>query len=215
MTKQHFSFKEIFMFGWAKTQQHAWFIALTIIIMGIIMSAVSNVPLFGNLVSILVGLSVASISLTISRDHHFTFADLFTPFLSRNRVLKYVGLSLLYAVPAMIAVTMMATAMMMRNSSTAVVAAILLLLAIYIAIRFMFFSFVAIDHENAKFIELIKLSYRLTSANFVSVFIFFVLIVILNILGSLVFVIGLFVTVPVSMFATARLYNQIKDHHAE
>ena len=44
MTKQHFSFEEVFKFGWTKTKQHAWFITLTFIIAGIIMSAVKFSP---------------------------------------------------------------------------------------------------------------------------------------------------------------------------
>jgi uncharacterized membrane protein len=58
MTKHHFSFQEVFTFGWAKTKQHAWFTALTFIIATILISSVKFVPLFDAIVSLMVGISM-------------------------------------------------------------------------------------------------------------------------------------------------------------
>lgn len=216
MTKQHFSIKEIFTFGWAKTQQHAWFIALTFIIIGIIISAVTKVfgiPGFTSLVYTLVVLSVSSISLAISRNHHFTFADLFTPFLSKNKVLKFIAFSILYAIPPLTAFAFLGTSVLMRSSFATALSVILVLISLYVGIRFLFFPFVVVDHENSKFMELIKMSYRLTSLNFVSVFVVYALIAILNMIGAAFFGFGLLITVPVSTFALAYMYNRLSEHH--
>ena len=216
MTKQYFSFKEIFMFGWAKTKQHAWFIALTFII-GIIISTaagVSRVPGFASLVYMLTILSTASISLAIVRNHHFTFYDLFTPLLSKNKVLKFVAFSILYSLPQVTAFAFLGTSVLMRSSIAVILSIVLILIALYINIRFVFFPFVVVDHENAKFIELIKMSYRITSANLVSVLILYILVVILNMIGLALLGFGLLLSVPVSTFVLAHVYTKLTEHQA-
>ena len=197
MTKQ-FSFKEIFMFGWAKTKQHAWFIVLTFIISSIIVSAVKFVPVIDAVVSMMVGLSICSLSLLISRDQHFTFEDLYKPLLSAKRVLKFFVLVLLYAVAVTIGTIL------------------LVVPGIYIATRFKFFPYIVIENENAKLSELIKMSYRLTAGHFWDVFLFLVVVAIVNIIGAALLMVGLFITVPVSIFASAYVYNKLKaSHHHE
>lgn len=217
MTKQHFSFKEIFMFGWAKTQQHAWFIVLTFIIMGVITNSVGRSPFLGGIVHLLVGLSLTSIALTMVRGHHFTFADLFTPILSRNKVLKYVGLSLMYIIPLMFAISILNASFIIRSSMfalpLALLGALLGLLSLYSIFRFMFYPFLVIEHENTKFVDLIKISHAITGGpNLVPSLIFFALVIILNAVGALV-VVGLFITVPISLLATAHMYTRLSDHH--
>lgn len=194
MTKQHFSFQEVFKFGWSKTKQHAWFIALTFIIIGIIMSAVKFVPLLNTVVALMVGLSVISISLLISRDQSFTFGDLFTPVLSPVRVLKFAGATILYV----IAVT---------------IGTILLIIpGVYIATRFTFFPYIILENENATVDSLIKMSYKLTHNHFWPVFFFIVLAALLNFAGALLLGVGLLVTIPVTIFASAYMYNRLKAH---
>lgn len=195
MTKQHFSFKEVFMFGWQKTKQHAWFIFLTFIIASLISHASRFLPVFDFLVSLMITLSLASISLKIVRDHSFTFADLFYPLLSPRRVIKFIFLTLLYVIAVGIGLVL------------------LVIPGIYIAVRYFFYPYVAIEHEEAEVQDLVKMSYRLTNNHFWPVFAFMVLAFLLNVLGAALLVIGLFVTVPMTMFATAHMYARLKDHH--
>ena len=204
------------MFGWAKTMQHAWFIALTFIIIGIIISAVvrfPSIPGFATLVYTLTALSISSISLAISRNHHFTFADLFTPLLSKNRVLKYISFSILYAIPPAAALTFLGTAIVMGNSFVAMLGIALVLVALYAGIRFLFYPFVVVDHENAKFVELVKMSYRISSANFIFIVMLYVALVAFNMVGAALFGLGLLVTIPVSTFMLAHVYNKLIEHH--
>lgn len=194
MTKQHFSFKEVFMFGWAKTKQHAWFVFLTFIIAFIITSAVKFVPVLDAVVSMMVGLSLVSISILIARGHDFSFSDLYRPLLSASRVIKFFVLTLIYA----IAVT---------------IGTILLVIpGIYIAVRFKFFPYVVLENEHATITDLIKMSYKLTHNHFWVVLAFLIAVTILNILGAMLFVVGLVVTIPVSLFASAHMYNKLKEH---
>lgn len=194
MTKQHFSFEEVFKFGWTKTKQHAWFITLTFIIAGIIMSAVKFSPVLDTVVGLMVGLSLISISMLISRDSTFTFSDLYAPLLSPKRVLKFVALTILYAAAVVVGTVC------------------LIIPGVYIATRFKFFPYMVIEHENATIKDLIKMSYKLTQNHFWIVLGFLILATILNIIGALLFLIGLLVTVPVTLFASAHMYNKLKEH---
>ena len=174
MTKQHFSFEEVFKFGWAKTKQHAWFLALTFIIAGVIINAVKFMPVFDMIVSLMVALSIISIPLLI--------------------VLKFIALSILYAVAVTIGTIL------------------LIVPGVYIATRFKFFPYVVIENENADLSDLIKMSYKLTNNHFWVILGFMVLATILNIIGALLFMVGLIVTVPVTLFASAHMYTKLKEH---
>jgi uncharacterized membrane protein len=194
MTKQHFSFQEVFKFGWSKTRQHAWFIVLTFIISSIITGAVKFTPFTNIIVCLMAGLSIVSISLQITRDHHFTFRDLYLPLLSPNRVLKFIALTVLYILAVSIGTVLF------------------IIPGIYIAVRFKFFPFVVIEHENESIADLIRLSYKTTAHNFWPVFFFLLLGCIINILGALCFIIGLAITIPTTIFAMAHMYDKLKAH---
>jgi uncharacterized membrane protein len=194
MTKQHFSFQEVFKFGWAKTKQHAWFLVLTFFIISIITNAVRMVPFVDAAVSIMACLSVASIALQISRDQHFTFRDLYMPLLSQRRVLKFIVLTALYVFAVLVGT------------------ALLIVPGIYIMVRFKFFPFVVVDHENTSIQDLVKMTYALTAHNFWSVFFFVILACLLNFVGFICFVVGLFITIPTTLFAAAHMYNRLKQH---
>lgn len=194
MTKQHFSFQEVFKFGWAKTKQHAWFIVLTFIIAGVCMSAVKLNPVLDMIVSMMVGLSIVSISLLIARDHHFTFHDLYTPLLSPKKVLKFAALSVLYVVAVGIGTILF------------------IVPGIYVATRFQFFPFVVAENENTHIKDLITMSYKLSHNHFWVILAFLVLSALLNIAGALFFLIGLIITVPITVFANAYMYIRLKEH---
>jgi len=219
MTKHHFSFKEIFVFGWEKTLQHAWFVFLSTIIITALMGAVSHAFFINFIVCLMAGLSIASISLLIVRNHSFTFMDLVNPVLSHKRVLKFFALVAFYIVPAiLLSLTSAVLVMGVTSGSTSAVlfgfilTVALLVPTFYVAVRFKFFPYVVIEHENASVSELILKSYKLTENNFWALFCFMLLALILNIFGLMFFIVGLFITVPVTIFATAHLYDRFKNH---
>ena len=219
MTKHHFSFQEVFRFGWAKFKQHAWFIALTFVIGSIIMGAVGRNPVLGIIVGLMVALSVASISLVISRDRGFSFSDLFTPLLSPHRVLKFVALCAFFSVPPLL--TFVSFAIFMTGaavgnifvSSFGLVLCLLVLIpSIFISVRFKFFPYVLLDKEHASIKDLVKISYQLTHNHFWILFALLIVCSFVNILGALFFFVGLFVTIPVTVLAVTHVYNKLKEH---
>jgi hypothetical protein len=228
MTKYHFTLKEVFTFGWNKTVQHAWFSFLTLVIITIILNATVLNPLtwispFHQLINIavvlMIALSLVSISLMIARNHSFTFADLWYPVLSPRRVLKFVAMAAIMALPVLIST--LAALFMLASSLTQSSAAVLLGMAVflvalipsaYVLVRLKFFPFVVVEHEHASVKDLILMSYKLTENNFWLVFFYVVCILVLNCIGALLFCVGLLVTVPVSLFAGAHLYDRVKGH---
>lgn len=237
MSKHHFKFKEVFMFGWSKTCQHAWFIFLTCLIIGIITCATATnliliiltAPTLGGFLALTFGvilmlmtvLSIASISLMIARNHHFTFVDLLNPLLSQRRVLKFFALIGLYIFPILLlafATAMLVVGARQGSSSVTIFGMIFTLIclipSIFIAVRFKFFPFVVIEHEHSTVKELLRMSYKLTENNFWQVLAFLCLAAALNIVGALLFRVGLLVTIPTTFFAMAHLYDKLKNHEA-
>jgi uncharacterized membrane protein len=213
MTRHHFSLKESFVFGWTKTKQHYWFIFLSFLIYAIILSATSHArfPFLNAITLLIVGFSIASITLQISRNHSFTFADLFTPLLSPERVIKYLALAVLYIIP-MVLLTAALFAPLFTQSLGKIGAILLMVPAVYLIVRFKFFPYVVLDNEKASIGELIRLSLKITNNHFWKLFLFLSLVAIFNALGAAAAVIGLAVTIPVSIFATVCVYNKLKEH---
>jgi uncharacterized membrane protein len=221
MIKKHFSFEETVRFGWAKTVQHAWFLFLTFIITEIILNAVKFTPFLNVVVALFVGLSLASISLVISRDQHFTFADLYNPLLSPLRVIKFIALTAIYSIPGFLLLMSYIVrefgAPYNYNSPSFFVAGTIFCFVfavpvVYFSVRLKFFPYVLLDNEHASIKEILTKTYRLTTGHFWPVLAFLLALAAINTLGFLFFVIGLLVTVPVSLFATAHVYNKLKEH---
>lgn len=78
---------------------------------------------------------------------------------------------------------------------------------IYLAIRFMFFSYYIID-KDAGAVDSLKMSWKLTDKAVVNLFFFDLLIIGLNILGAIALGVGLLVTVPLSLIAVTILYRK-------
>ncbi len=206
MSRHNFSFKDAFVFGWNKTKQHYWFCFLTFLLVTLIINSVDHVPLLRTVVTLMVALSVVSVSLLIVRDHHFTFENLFTPLLSPKKVGKFVLVSVLYAIPVILA------AVFLFFVPAKFLGLLVIVPSIYLAVRFKFFPYVVVENEDATLKSIIETSLKLTKGHFWMVLGLLVLIGLLNVLGLAFFVVGLAVTIPVSIFATAYVYTRLKDH---
>ena len=208
------------MFGWNKTCQHAWFVFLTFIISSILLTSTLITafvisPFIYTVVVILVFLSLSAISLMIVRNHAFTFADLYHPLLSPRRVLKFSALGLLY-IFFLLLVILAFTIFLNPNVTPfgTMLGIIILIPSIVVAIRLQFFPFVVIEHEHSSLTDLVLMSFNLTDNNFWSLLGFTALCTILNVAGIWFYGIGLLVTLPVTTFACAHLYDKFKNHTA-
>lgn len=221
MSKHHFTFKEVFMFGWAKTVQHAWFAFLTFIIISIIISATVFNPILNLVTSLMVALSLVSISLMIVRNHVFTFADLFYPLLSPRRVLKFFAVFSLYILPVLFVSLATAVFVMGAASGSAsvtifglILTLVLFVPSLFVTVRLKFFPYIVTEHEHSSIKDLIMMSFKLTEGHFWKIFGFLLLAAFGNMIGLLFFGVGLLVTVPTTIFASAHLYDRLKSHTA-
>jgi uncharacterized membrane protein len=79
---------------------------------------------------------------------------------------------------------------------------------IIVAVRFCLAGFLVVDEECGP-IEAIQRSIRLTEGVGIDLFLFGMLLMGLNILGMLVFLVGVFVSIPVTILAAAYVYRHI------
>jgi hypothetical protein len=194
MIKHHYlNIQDLIISGWNRTKQHYWFLACTFLIIYILGIAIKGNPVLGIIVPLLISLSVASISLTIVNGQSFDFTDLLRPIRNPQVTLKY----LVLAIACIIVVGL----------------GILLLIipGIYLAVRFKFFPFVVLEHPHLSLGDLMAKSYEVTEGRFWEVFFILLALGIINILAAFT-VIGLLVTIPVSIFAVAETYNKLKHH---
>ena len=79
---------------------------------------------------------------------------------------------------------------------------------IYLALRLQFYSYYIID-KNAGSIDSLKMSWKATEGNVINIFLFELLLIGINILGAIALVVGLLVTIPVSVIAVTLLYRKL------
>lgn len=195
MTHNTFSLTELFSFGWAKTKQHAWFIFLTTLGFALIGGATHFIPVLGTVINLMVTLSVISVSVLIAHNHKPTFESLYTPLLSARRVLTFILLTFLYVLVVILGLILF------------------ILPGIYLAVRLKFFPYVLLENPNAKLEDLISMSYSVTKGYFWKIVLFSIMLALLNLCGAILLGIGLLVTIPISLFATAHFYDKMKIVH--
>jgi hypothetical protein len=87
---------------------------------------------------------------------------------------------------------------------------LLVIPGIYLAIRFMFFSYYIVD-KDAGIMDSLKMSWKLTNKAVINLFLFDLLIIFLNMLGAIAFGIGLLITVPISLISVTILYRKFQS----
>lgn len=85
---------------------------------------------------------------------------------------------------------------------------LLVIPGIYVAIRFLFYPYFIIEHNDTSFVALQK-SFRATENLTLELFLFGITVLILNMIGALFLGVGVLVTYPLTTMATALLYLSI------
>jgi uncharacterized membrane protein len=198
--------KEVLKLGWTKTKENLWFIIafelLAFAITGAGMHIFGDESLLGFIVSSLVGLVLTSVFLRISRGEKIDFNNIFVGF-SGNKFFHYLLANIVVGL--------------------FVIAGIILLVlpGVIVAMATCFASYIIIDMDkNVPFVgrsfwTAIKKSYEMTKGMKWKLFGFFLVLFGLNILGAVALIVGLMVTIPVSMIALAAIYNKLKARVVE
>lgn len=90
---------------------------------------------------------------------------------------------------------------------------LLIIPGLILAIRLSFSPLIVVDTKIGP-IEALKESYAITKGSFWKILLFWLAIAVMNLLGLLIFGIGLLLTVPVSTFATIYVYRLLSQQKA-
>ena len=194
--------RESLKFGWAKTKENLGFIVafelLVCAVSILAMEVFGDGSIVGFIVSSFVGFIFSSVFIRISRGEKVDLNNLFTAF-SGNKFFHYFLATLV--------ITLF------------VLAGVILLIVpgIIIAIATCFAGYLIIDMDKdipvrgKSFWLAIKKSYEITKGVKWRIFLFLIASLLVNLLGLIVLVVGLFVTIPLTVIAFMAIYNKLKS----
>lgn len=186
-----FSKKELLQSGWAKTKEHFWLLALVLIFVFLVTSATSYWWGLAMVVGIFLSISVITLSLDIADGRTPPFVDIFRKYQHWKIFVNYLISSILGGAIVLIGLLL------------------LVVPGIYFAIRLQYYKFLIVDKEDIGPVMALKESWRMTEGHTWNLFLFMLLIILINFIGAILFGIGLFVSVPVSLIAYALLYRKL------
>ena len=141
------------------------------------------------LIQIFLSLGFIKIMLLLVQDEYVTAADLFNNF---KLFLSYFVASFLYGIAVTIGLFL------------------LIVPGIFIAIRFQFYPYFIIE-ENISSFEALQKSYYLSENLTLELFLLGVVVIALNIMGILLFGVGILFTYPLTTMATAVVYKSLVE----
>jgi uncharacterized membrane protein len=200
MTNKRFSMSEAIRFGWDATKANLLFLIGVIVLTGIIgglpqllsdrnqSSALSCVlSLISIILNTLIGLGLTKVTLDLAERRTPQLSDLWAP---APLFLNYLLAEIIFGVMFTIGLVF------------------LVVPGIIVAVVFGLYAYVIVD-RGAGPIEALSRSAEITKGVRMDLFIFGLLLIGINILGALVLLVGLLISVPVSMVAGAYVYRQL------
>jgi len=194
-----FSIEQTLRSGWKKTRAHSGLVfkaILTLFAVQIAQSIVSKV-LEGTFIgvgativlvaaSIYIGIGFTRIAFKLAKEEHTVYADIIPPW---DLVWRYALASLL--------------------SGLIIGLGFLLLIipGIYFALRFSMVRFAILEGAGVK--ESLRKSSAMTEGKKWHILGFFIVFAVINILGAMLFLVGLLITVPVTLIAYAEVYRHL------
>lgn len=99
----------------------------------------------------------------------------------------------------------------MFSGTTGIVFIILGLLSLYLTLRLMFAVYAYVDDSSVGVFGAIQRSWSMTHGNMVKIILCFLMMVVLNLIGLVVLIVGILVTLIISGFMMVAMYEQIKE----
>ena len=200
---QAFSIKEAIKYGWKSTREHIVF--LVSLVVGIfasnarfsyaeelLSSTGNNLIVFtlfvvSLLISFLLGIGLIYITLKIYDENKAAYKDLLEP---APLLWRFIGASAVYTL--------------------IVIAGLILFVVpgIIWAIKYKFYKYALID-EKLGVMDSIRKSRDITEGEKWNIFLFGLVLALINILGALALFVGLFVTIPITIMATVYVYRKL------
>jgi len=230
--EHHISIGDALRFGWQKTRAHSMLIfqvLLTLFAVQVAQSIVSKTigdTLQGGLatlvlivIGIALGIGFTNIGLKIAKGEHTGYRDIM-PSLSLG--ISYIAASLLAGlvtiVPIVIALIIsLVLVTILHGVAVAVVMvpviAVGAVFAIYFGLRYFFVRFIIL--ENPKEItDSLRISAKITEGRKWWLLGFMIVLGLLNILGAILLLVGLLITIPMTLIAYAHVYHTLRTHHS-
>jgi uncharacterized membrane protein len=199
-----FSIKESFKYGWQKLKEHmelVLYATLLILAVSSLTGAFSGrghsvaVPLFNVIATIfliIVRIGYTKIFLKMHDGEKPKFVEIFEHY---KTFWRYLGVSILLGL-------------------VTVGGLILLIIpGIFWAVKFSFSPIIVVDAKTGP-IAAMKESYAITKGSFWKVLLLWVVIILLNLLGLILFYVGLLITIPLSAFASIYVYRKLSKEKA-
>lgn len=185
------SIGELISFGWRTFKARPWFfvgVGVIGFVVQLVLNAISSVDfgfILGILLSILFSMGLTALYLKAHDDPKSArYKDLWHP----HGFLKFLGTVVLIGIAVTIGFIL------------------LIVPGIILSLMFMFATYLVIDRGLGP-INAIKESIRITKGNRLKLFLLAIVLTLLNLLGVLLLVVGLIVTVPVSLLAVVHAYR--------
>ncbi|HWB33701.1 MAG TPA: hypothetical protein VG753_00030 [Candidatus Paceibacterota bacterium] len=198
-----FSIKEALIFGWHKTKSHSkvlFQVLLSLFALQVAQAIVqATLPntLIGWLATIalaiaqiVVSIGLTLVSLKIAKGQAVSFNDALPP---AKLCWQYLAASIV------------------AGFITVLGLLLLIIPGIYLAVRFSMVSYAVL--EGAGITGSIKKSGKITYGVKWQMLGFIIVISLINILGAMIFMVGLLITMPVTMIAYAHVYEKLDAHH--
>ncbi|OHA97702.1 MAG: hypothetical protein A3E02_01745 [Candidatus Zambryskibacteria bacterium RIFCSPHIGHO2_12_FULL_38_34] len=220
-----FSIKESIKYGWLKLKEHTELVLYATLLVLAISSLNGGIgsgnrsfviPLFNLVVivsSIIIKIGYNKIFLKIHDGEKPKFVEIFKEY----RIFwRYVGVSILRFSPlAIFTVIIFLIFYYAVLPPLAILCTITLLtiLSIIWAVRFSFSLIIIIDTKTGP-IAAMRESYAITKDSFWKILLFWIVTALFNLLGLLLFWVGLLVTVPITTFASIYIYRELSKAKA-
>lgn len=229
--EHHLSIEESLRFGWAKTRAHSTLIfqvLLTLFALEIVQQLVMRVlgdTLEGAVaiavlfvLNIVLGIGFTLITLRIAEGKHASYQDIIPPL---SVIIAYIGSMLLAGfatiVPLLAGLLVCLLAYLILPAAAAVfvyaiAGSAAVVTAVYFALRYALVRFAILDDRDM--VKSLRTSAHITRGHKWWLIGFLIIVCLLNFLGAALFLVGLLVTIPVTMFAFAHVYVKLRAQHA-
>ncbi len=192
-----FSIKEAVSFGWDAFKKDPWFyagITLALTAISFIINMLTNgsgpIAIVGFLISLaastFITIAYGRLALSVNGGTHAAWKDLWAP----ERFWNMLGTTILQGVIILIGL-------------------VLLIIPGIVACLMLSMAQLSVVDKNLNPIEAIKESYRLTKGHLLQLLLLVLLVAVMNIVGAVLLLVGLLVSIPVSLIAIAHVYKKL------
>ena len=188
-----FSIKDAIKYGWNKSKEHMELVLFsTFLVLAVASLKFSVLWFIGIIFLIILKIGYTKLFLRMYDGENPKLAEIFQEY---KTFWRYLGASILFPIVVLLGL-------------------ILIIIPGFIwAVRFSFSTLIVIDTKTGP-IASMKESYAITKGNFWHLFLFWIAIIGINLLGAILLGIGLLVSIPVSTFAIIYVYRALSKARA-